>query len=141
MPRILLNLIMIFQEMLLFNLSHFLISIMDSGGKFVEPSSIYQCIFIIHPRDDDVDPLFLVALIQLELSGGRIGAREHKRTRAHSGGGAEDDHLDGIFRSHLMAPHIILSPAPLLPPAARSCCRLTTAHCFKKKYLLQQDTP
>ena len=76
----------------------------------MEPtSSVYQCIFIIHPRDDDVDPLFLVALIQLELSGGRIGAREHKRTRAHSGGGEEDDHLDGIFRSLLMAPHIILS--------------------------------
>ena len=27
----------------------------------------------------------------------------------HSGGRAEDDHLDGIFRSLLMAPHIILS--------------------------------
>ena len=68
--------------------------------------------------DDDVDPLFLVALIQLELSGGRIGAREHKRTRAHSGGGAEDDHLDGIFRSLLMAPHIILS----LSGVPHCCC-------------------
>ena len=38
-----------------------------------QPAFVW-CIFIIHPRlHDDVDPLFLVALIQLELSGGRIG--------------------------------------------------------------------
>ena len=45
-----------------------------------QPAFVW-CIFIIHPRlHDDVDPLFLVALIQLELSGGRIGGGSELQT-------------------------------------------------------------